>query len=419
MLSSGWKILWFETVESLNMVLDSVKANKLRSFLTLLGIVVGVFSIIVVMTGVKVLQKSVESSLSFLGSNTFQIQKYPAVNLGGHRSWAKYRNRKDITYEQAMYVVQNATLPEIVAIEGMSGPKLVQYRDVKTNPNIFVYGIMPGSFIANDWVIAEGRAFFDDDLEFSRFVAVLGANVVKKLFPNADPIGKKIKIDGYDFTVVGVIKEKGGLFGSSIDNFVAIPLTTFLSLYGKDRSLSILVKAKSQDLYDATVEEVTALLRVVRKVPPGAENDFEIFSNETLIKQFNDLTFALKVGAFVVSLIALVAAGVGIMNIMLVSVTERTREIGIRKAVGATKRNILTQFLFEAIALSQFGGIIGIILGVIGGNVLALILKVPPLIPYDWVIIGFLICSFVGVIFGVYPAWKAASVDPVESLRYE
>jgi len=419
MPSSGWKILWFETIESLNMVWDSIKANKLRSFLTLLGIVVGVFSIIVVMTGVKVLQKSVESSLSFLGSNTFQIQKYPAVNIGGRRAWAKYRNRKDITYEQAMFVVQNATLPEIVAIEGGTGPKIVQYRDVKTNPNIFIYGVMPGSFIANDWVISEGRAFFDDDLEFSRFIAVLGANVAKKLFPNTDPVGKKIKIDGYDFTVVGVIKEKGGLFGSSVDNFVAIPLTTFLNLYGKDRSLSILVKAKSQELYDATVEEVTSLLRVARKVPPGAENDFEIFSNETLIKQFNDLTFALRVGAFVVSLIALIAAGVGIMNIMLVSVTERTREIGIRKAVGATKRNILTQFLFEAVALSQFGGIIGIILGVIGGNVLALILKVSPLIPYDWVVIGFLICSFVGIVFGVYPAWKAASVDPVESLRYE
>ncbi len=419
MLSRKWEVLWFEVIESLNMVWDSVKANKLRSFLTLLGIIVGVFSIIVVMTGVRVLQRSVESSLSFLGSNTFQIQKYPAVNFGGRASWAKYRNRKDITYEQAMYVVENATLPEVVSVEALVGPKIIQYGDVKTNPNIFVYGVMTGSFIGNNWIIAEGRAFFDDDLEFSRFVVVLGANVAKKLFPNTDAIGKRVKIDGYDFTVVGVIKEKGGLFGNSVDNFVAIPLTTFLSLYGKNRNLNILVKAKSQELYDETVEEVTALLRVARKVPPGAENDFEIFSNETLIKQFNDLTLALRVGAFIVSLIALVAAGVGIMNIMLVSVTERTREIGIRKAVGATRRNILTQFLLEALALSQFGGIIGIILGVLGGNVVAFILKVSPLIPYDWVVIGFLICSLVGIIFGVYPAWKAASVDPVESLRYE
>ncbi|MEN3038991.1 MAG: ABC transporter permease [Candidatus Kryptonium sp.] len=418
MTKSAWKVFWFEMLESLNMVWDSIKANKLRSFLTLLGIIVGVFSIIVVMTGVRVLQKSVESSLSFLGANTFQIQKFPAVAIG-RSNWVKYRNRKDITYEQALYVARNATLPEAVAIESWTGPKIVQYGDIRTNPNIYVQGQMPEGFITNNWTIQEGRALFEDDLEFSRFVTVLGANVAKKLFPNTDPIGKKVKIDGYEFTVIGVIKEIGGLFGGQADNFVVIPLTTFLNLYGKERSLNILVKARSQELYNETVEQVTALLRSVRKVPPGAENDFEILSNETLIKQFNDLTFAIRVGALVVSMIALIAAGVGIMNIMLVSVTERTREIGIRKAVGATKRNILTQFLLEAVALSQFGGIIGIILGVIGGNVLALILKTTPIIPYDWVVLGFVICSIVGIVFGVYPAWKAASVDPVESLRYE
>jgi len=412
------RIFWVELVESLYMVWDSIKANKLRTFLTLLGVVVGVFSIIVVMTGIRVLQNSMEETLSFLGTNTFQVTKRPSVIIGGAH-WAKYRNRKDITYEQALYVAKNATLPEAVAIEGWSGPKIVQFRDVKTNPNVFVYGETPEGFATNNWVVQDGRAIFEDDVEFSRFIVVLGANVTKKLFPNVDPIGKDVKIDGYTFKVVGVLKEKGGLFGSGFDNIVIIPLSTFLNLYGKNRNLTILVKARSQELYNETVEEIVALLRKIRKVPPGQENDFEIESNETLIKQFNDLTFAVKVGALVVSMIALVAAGVGIMNIMLVSVTERTREIGIRKAVGATKRNILTQFLLESFLLSQFGGMIGIILGIVGGNVLAFILKVKPIIPYDWVVIGFLICAFVGMIFGVYPAWKAASVDPVESLRYE
>jgi len=412
------RIFWVELVESLYMVWDSIKANKLRTFLTLLGVVVGVFSIIVVMTGIRVLQNSMEETLSFLGTNTFQVTKRPSVIIGGAH-WAKYRNRKDITYEQALYVAKNATLPEAVAIEGWSGPKIVQFRDVKTNPNVFVYGETPEGFATNNWVVQDGRAIFEDDVEFSRFIVVLGANVTKKLFPNVDPIGKDVKIDGYTFKVVGVLKEKGGLFGSGFDNIVIIPLSTFLNLYGKNRNLTILVKAKSRELYNETVEEIVALLRKIRKVPPGQENDFEIESNETLIKQFNDLTFAVKVGALVVSMIALVAAGVGIMNIMLVSVTERTREIGIRKAVGATKRNILTQFLLESFLLSQFGGMIGIILGIVGGNVLAFILKVKPIIPYDWVVIGFLICAFVGMIFGVYPAWKAASVDPVESLRYE
>jgi putative ABC transport system permease protein len=413
------RILWVELIESLYMVWDSIKANKLRTFLTLLGIIVGVFSIIVVMTGIRVLQKSMEETLSFLGTNTFQINKYPTVIVGGSSRWAKYRNRKDITFEQALYVAKNAKLPEAVAVEGWTGPKIIQFGEVKTNPNILLYGETPEGFTTNNWIVQEGRALFEDDVEFSRFVIVLGANVVKKLFQNVDPIGKEVKVDGYTFKVIGVLKEKGGLFGSAFDNIAIIPLSTFLNLYGKNRNLTILVKAKNQELYGETVEEVVALLRKIRNVQPGQENDFEVESNETLIKQFNDLTFAVKVGALVVSMIALVAAGVGIMNIMLVSVTERTREIGIRKAVGATKRNILTQFLLEAFLLSQFGGMIGIILGIIGGNVLAFMLKVKPIIPYDWVVAGFLICAFVGMIFGVYPAWKAASVDPVESLRYE
>lgn len=227
-------------------------------------------------------------------------------------------------------------------------------------------------------------------------------------------------MDNVVFGVIGVFQEKGGLFGGGgLEETLIIPLTTFVESFGKERSIHIMVKAKSKEVYSECIEEVTAILRAVRKILPGVENDFEIFSNETLGREFNDLTQYVKLGVTGISFIALVAAGIGIMNIMLISVTERTREIGIRKSVGAMKRNILSQFLLEAIILSEFGGAIEINLGVIIGNILASLMSIPGIIPVDWVIIGVVVCSIVGISFGVYLAWKAANLDPIESLRYE
>ena len=199
-----------------------------------------------------------------------------------------------------------------------------------------------------------------------------------------------------------------------------MPLTTGLNRYGRTwRSLSILVQARDQASYEDTVEQVRGILRAARKVPPGKEDDFEIFSNDSLIGQFNSFTLTVRYGVTVVSSIALLAAGIGIMNIMLVSVTERTREIGIRRAVGAKKRNIMTQFIMEAVVLCEVGGVIGVVLGIAGGNATAFFLKMPPAIPLDWAVIGLAICSVVGIVFGTYPAYKAANLDPIESLRYE
>src|SRR5262249_9082360 len=198
------------------------------------------------------------------------------------------------------------------------------------------------------------------------------------------------------------------------------PITTGLNRYGRwSRSLNVLVQARDAGSYDSTLEEVRGALRVIRKVAPGKEDDFEIFSNDSMIAQFNDFTRAVRIGVALVSSIALLAAGIGIMNIMLVSVTERTREIGIRRAVGAKKRNIMAQFIMEAVVLCEVGGLIGVGFGILGGNVLALFLKLAPVIPVDWVIIGLVICSIVGIVFGTYPAFKAANLDPIESLRYE
>jgi putative ABC transport system permease protein len=251
-------------------------------------------------------------------------------------------------------------------------------------------------------------------------VCLLGNKLAKKLFPRGGAVGQTIKFDGVRHVVVGVLEATSSM-GEGQDNFVAVPITLGLNRYGGAawRSLTLLVQAPNQAMYDDCVEQVRGLLRVARKVPPAEPDDFEISSNDSLIKQFRSLTFAVRVGVTVISSIALLAAGVGIMNIMLVSVTERTREIGIRRAVGAKRRNIMTQFILEAIVLCEVGGVIGVGLGILGGNAAAYFLKVPAVLPFDWMVIGLVICSIVGIIFGTYPAYKAANLDPIESLRYE
>jgi len=228
-----------------------------------------------------------------------------------------------------------------------------------------------------------------------------------------------VKYRGINYTVVGVLEGKGAMFGQSQDNFLAIPIDTAFERYGRELSLQVQVQAADEASYPATVEQVRGILRAIRKVAPGEDDDFELISNDSLVSQFRGLTENLRIGSAVISSIALLAAGVGIMNIMLVSVTERTKEIGIRRAIGAKKRSIMAQFLCEAVVLSEIGGIIGVGLGIIAGNVISLVLRVPPVIPFDWAAIGLIVCSIVGILFGTYPAWKAANLDPIESLRYE
>ncbi len=408
-----------EFSELLKISLNAIRANKLRSALTLLGIVVGVFSIIGVMTAVRVLQSSIEEGLSNLGSHTFQIQKFPALFVGGHDQWHKFRNRKDITIDQAEFVAERMSYAQYVGIEGWQGGQTVEVGRLKTNPNVSICGENPEGIPTNNWTVAEGRSINDNDQRYSTQVAIIGQDVVAKVFPNGGAVGSQIKAGSHRYTVIGVFEKKGGAFGGNTDNFIAIPLSTFLDEFGKRRDLHIMVKAKGPEVFDEAVEEARTLLRLARKVDPGAEDDFDIFSNDSLISTFNEFTFYVKLGIGFISFISLLAAGVGIMNIMLVSVTERTREIGIRKAVGARRMNILGQFITEAIVLCQIGGIVGILLGIFSGNIAALAFNIPPVVPIDWALLGFLLCLVIGVVFGVYPAWKAANLDPIESLRYE
>jgi len=418
--SNALRVYGVEIREALIMALNAIRAHKLRSVLTLLGVAVGVFSIIAVMTAMGVLRNSIESGMMQLGAHTFQIQKFPAGFSAGPGEREKYRNRKDITYEQGLLVKQRSTLSAAVGLEAwVFGRTVKVLTGEQTNPNVGIAGEDREGFVTNNWSIEDGRLFTEEEFRRGEPVIILGADVVSKIFKDKDPLGQRVRIDGHEYTVIGTITRRGQVLGGNQDNFVAMPLTTFFQTYGKQRSIHIMVTALNAEVYEDCLEQVRGVLRAARQVEPGAEDDFAIFSNDSLIQQFNEFTYLIRVGIIVVSCIALLAAGVGIMNIMLVSVTERTREIGIRKAVGAKKNNILSQFILEAIVLCEIGGVIGVMMGIGGGNIVAVYLDIPAIIPYDWVAIGLAACSIVGVTFGVYPAWKAANLDPIEALRYE
>jgi len=414
-------LLLAELHESFRMGMSALAAHKLRSALTLLGVLIGVFSIIVVMTAMRVLEHDVETHLSQMGNQTFMIRKAPIVFFDNPEGgFEKYRRRKNITVTQVKRLQDKTELPASIGMETVFWRGQLQTRYGQTAPFVPLFGETPGSFPARNWNVSNGRALLDVDVDNARDVCVLGSKLAESLFPHTPALGAPLKINGINYTVIGIVEPSGATLGGNQDNFAVIPITTGLNRYGRlARSINVLVEAKSASTYDATVEEVRSALRVIRKVPPGKEDDFDIFSNDSMIAQFNDFTRAVRIGVALISAIALVAAGIGIMNIMLVSVTERTREIGIRRAVGAKKRNIMTQFILEAIVLCEIGGIIGVGFGIAGGNVLAWALKLAPVIPFDWVIIGLAICSVVGIVFGTYPAFKAANLDPIESLRYE
>lgn len=404
--------------ESIIMATNSLTNNKLRSILTLVGIGIGLFSIIIVMTAIGAVQKSVEDAFNSIGTSNFIIQKYPAVRIG-HSDWRKYRNREDLTIEQGERLKELTILPEGVGISMDTGGRVVKYQNNSTNPDVRVVGVNLDEIMVNDYEIAQGRGFTKQDLESARNYVVLGHDVADKLFENIYPVGREVRIENKSLEVIGVYEKVGSVLGQGQDNFITVPLEIFTRMYGDHRSAGFTVMAPSAELVPRTMDEVIGALRVIRKVPLGEDNDFEIVTNDQLIEQFNDLTQYFKLGAAVVAFIALLAAGVGIMNIMLVSVTERTREIGIRKAIGARKSIIRSQFVIEAIVLSQIGGLIGIILGVVGGNLIAMMIGVSGILPVEWIIIGLAVTTIVGIVFGVYPAVKASNLDPIEALRYE
>jgi putative ABC transport system permease protein len=407
------------------MSLRAILSNKLRSSLTLVGIVAGVASIIAVMTALSVVQATMEREMSVLGTQVFQVQKWPAGGFHSDAERRKAMRRPPLTLADAASIRGHVGSVDLVGSEIWDFGFVVSYKGESTNPNVSICGGTPEYPPNNTHYVGLGRNLSELDVRSARKVVVIGHAIAQKLFPFNDPIGRSVLVDKRKYTVIGVFDEKKSAFGGNFDNYVLMPVTTFLGTYGLvdrngfPRSVNITVRAKTPEQVNDAIEQTRQLLRRERGVKPKDEDNFTIFTSQSLITQFNRMSAGVKLAAFVIGIIALVVAGIGIMNIMLVAVTERTREIGTRKALGARSGHILRQFLLEAVILCNIGGVIGVLAGFGLGNVITVFTHMPAHVPMEWAVIGLAFCSAVGIAFGLLPAVRASRLDPIEALRYE
>ncbi len=408
--------------DNLRLSFGTFVANPLRSMLTLLGIVIGVATVVTMMALLEGLRIKVNRDLSQLGANVFRVDKWPqGFHFGGNRTnWDKIARRPALTLDDRRALLEHCPSVSTVAASGWNPGLKVSTAAMETQPNVFIQGTTPDYPDTAGMQIADGRFFNEaEDLD-GRQVAVLGPDVSDRLFPRLEPLGQEIRIRGRPYTVVGVLERRGKLLGLfNMDNVVVLPMNTFLGAFGKRRTVSLNVQAKTPELVERAQEEVERVLRQRRQVDPNAENDFEISTNESMAKTLNDLSKVITAATFGVCLLSLLVGGIGILNIMLVAVTERTREIGIRKALGARRRRILLQFSTEAVTLSLTGGVLGIAVGFgvafLGRWTLGLYTAVPL-----WAVaLSLAMSSGVGLVFGIYPAARAARLDPVEAMRSE
>jgi putative ABC transport system permease protein len=409
-------------LDNLRLSFGTFVANPLRSLLTLLGIVIGVATVVTMMALLEGLRIKVNTDLSQLGANVFRVDKWPqGIHFGGNRTnWDKIARRRPLTLEDRHALVEHCPSVRRVAASSWQPGLKVSTATLETQPNVFVQGATPDYPDTAGMEVATGRFFNDAEDVDARQVAVLGPDVADRLFPRLDPLGQEIRIRGRPYAVVGVLERRGKLLGLfNMDNMVVLPMNAFLGALGKNRSMSLNVQAVDAEHVDRAQEEVERVLRQRRRVDPADENDFEVATNESMAKTLNDLSKVIAAATFGVCLLSLLVGGIGILNIMLVAVTERTREIGVRKALGARRRRILLQFSTEAVTLSLAGGVIGIGLGFgiafLGRWTLGLYTAVP-----TWAVaLSLAMSSGVGLLFGIYPAARAARLDPVEAMRSE
>lgn len=412
-------------LESILIAVDAVRAHKLRSGLTLLSVGIGVFAIIASSGITGTLSKTLSTQLADLGEHSFLIQRTPSMQFGGN--WRKYMRRKNITPDIAKELRNRMTTTNLISVSNTAPGYVIKAGLESTNPDVSLIGIDELYFNVNAVAISDGRIFNEQDIVLGSRMAIIGIDVVNALFPDGQPLGRRITIKNQEFNVVGILEKKGGILGQSQDNRVLIPLSVFITYYTWrwDTSVDISVKAISRDALESSVDEAIGYMRTLRGLKPWDENDFELDTNDALTSQFSNLGSAIAAVAWISGLGALLAAGIGIMNMMLVTVKERTREIGVRKALGARKRWIVRQFLIESITLCQLGGLTGVIGGLAISYLAAVIVRsesMPTMTfvwPWEAVIFSVATCTAIGIGFGLYPAWRAAQLDPIEALRYE
>jgi putative ABC transport system permease protein len=404
--------------EALRLALASILSSKLRSFLTLLGVIFGVATVIVVVSLVEGFNAYVDEKIANIGTNAFSVQRYSIEDYSSLEALnAARRRNRDVTTEDL------EALKKMGGAVADAGGKSLTTADVKfgdqTLQQVQLQGNTPNIADIEKLEAADGRFFINADEEAHRYVCFIGSETAEKLFPRSTAVGQTIKVDGRTFQVIGVGKELGSAFGQTRDMYVRIPLSTFLAVYGTRRTINISVTSTSPETYDAAVDEARTLMRVRRKLGPSETDNFGIVTPTAINKLRDQIFGTIQIAAIGVTSISLLVGGIVIMNIMLVSVTERTKEIGIRMSIGARRRDVLKQFLIESTALALIGGAIGVAIAFSIAKLVAIATPIPTALPVGWVLVALFVSSAVGLVSGVYPAWKAAGLDPIQAMRAE
>jgi putative ABC transport system permease protein len=408
------------TKENIRIAFRAIKSQMLRTVLTVSIIAIGIMALVGMITAIQAIQNKINQEFSRLGSNTFTLRSGNSSRGGRHGQSVKVS--EVISYEQAIRFKKEFGDRALVSVSAFAmGTATLKYESTKTNPNVSLLGCDDNYFKLSSYELSKGRNFSSGELTQGNNVIIIGADVEKTLFENiSDPVGRYIAVGSNKYLIVGVLKSKGNTFGFAGDNQCMIPLSNAKKNYTtEDTDFSINILADNAKSLDESVNTAMGIMRVIRKDKLGEEASFSVRMSNSLVEELLGLISGITFGGVCIGIITLLGAGIGLMNIMLVSVTERTREIGVRKSVGASSQTIRRQFLIESIVIGQIGGIIGIILGILVGNIVSMVIGTDFTIPWMWILFGTTICFFVSVLSGYYPASKAAKLDPIEALRYE
>ncbi len=405
--------------ENLNMALVAIKSQLLRTLLTALIIAIGITALVGILTAIDALKLSINQQFSTLGSNSFSIRN--RVETHKRRRGKRPAPAKSITYNEAVQFKKNFDFPAIVSVSVRPiGNAVVSYKKEKTDPNVSVFGSDENYLVTNGLSLSSGRNFNRQEISSGAHIAIIGSDIAKTFFEDIDPVGQVIDVQNIKFRIIGVLEEKGSSMGFSGDRNVIIPVQSARQYFAwPGISYTIAVTVTDPEKLDAAINEATGLFRSIRRDPAGRNASFTILRSDSISRELIDNLKMVTVIATVIGIITLFGAAIGLMNIMLVSVTERTREIGIRKAIGAKQRTIKNQFLTEAVVICQIGGIGGILMGMAIGNLVAFFINVDFIVPWMWILLAFALTFVVGVTAGYYPASKASRLDPIEALRYE